>query len=290
MNKSLKRRLKGLVTLWLCLAMMFGASLTAMAQGYCVGCENPNDHGENLIVLTEGTELEDGDELYKMGSGALHVYEPGSDSPVEAETKGSYYVYKKNGEEIWVVDEIVAPYDATVRLSVKAQDTDQGGNENTDQGGNGNTDQGTGTEPEKKTETAGYRCEHDFEYYTTIEPTPENDGEMIYKCKKCNHVDHVMKVSGLGEFFKQVIKKIEQAAPGETVNVSSEIWVCYNKAVFDALAKRPDVALTTNYKYQGKNYTVTIPAGSELGSLLGKDGFCGFRYLDLNFGGTEISE
>ena len=51
-----------------------------------------------------------------------------------------------------------------------------------------------------------------------------------------------------------------------------------------------DVTVIIKYMYQGKKYEVTIPAGSDVVSLLGETGFVGFRYLDLVFGGREITQ
>ncbi|MGN0376773.1 MAG: hypothetical protein ACI4ED_03980 [Suilimivivens sp.] len=55
-----------------------------------------------------------------------------------------------------------------------------------------------------------------------------------------------------------------------------------------ALAEKPDLNLTINYTYQHKKYTVTIPAGTDVMALLNEEGYCGFRYLDQQFGGKEI--
>ena len=40
----------------------------------------------------------------------------------------------------------------------------------------------------------------------------------------------------------------------------------------------------------GQKYEVTIPAGSDIVSLLDENGYVGFRYLDAVFGGKEITE
>lgn len=46
---------------------------------------------------------------------------------------------------------------------------------------------------------------------------------------------------------------------------------------------------TIKYRYEGKRYTVTIPAGSDVFSLIDENGYCGFRTLDSQFGGSELT-
>ena len=97
----------------------------------------------------------------------------------------------------------------------------------------------------------------------------------------CGEVDSVLTEAGsaAGFFIKNVIKKIENAPENGTVTVDTRLWTCYNQKVMDALQKRPDVTLVTNYCYEHEDYTVTIPAGYDVETLLDENGYCGFRYL-----------
>lgn len=90
-------------------------------------------------------------------------------------------------------------------------------------------------------------------------------------------------------FNKKAIRDIEKAKGSELI-IDAGNYISFHKSVFEALAKRPDLAVTINYKYRHKKYTVTIPAGADLSKLCNEEGFCGFRYLDLVFGGREITQ
>lgn len=90
--------------------------------------------------------------------------------------------------------------------------------------------------------------------------------------------------NGVGE------QKIKTAEKNGTVIVSTLNWVSFHKSVLKALQARPDVTVIINYKYAGKYYTVTIPAGADVSALANEEGFCGFRYLDQVFKGHEINQ
>lgn len=46
--------------------------------------------------------------------------------------------------------------------------------------------------------------------------------------------------------------------------------------------------LTINYIYENLHYTVTIPAGADLTSLMDENGYIGFRQLDTAYGGRQL--
>ena len=96
-------------------------------------------------------------------------------------------------------------------------------------------------------------------------------------------------VSAYTYFIKDTVKAIEQAS-GAELTISTDRWVSFDKSVFDALAKKPELALTINYEYNHGKYTVTIPAGADLSALCNEEGFCGFRYLDAQFGGKALPQ
>ena len=90
-------------------------------------------------------------------------------------------------------------------------------------------------------------------------------------------------------FNKKAIRDIESAKGSELI-IEAGNYISFHRSVFEALAKRPDLTVTVNYKYRHKKYTVTIPAGADLSKLCNEEGFCGFRYLDLVFAGSEITK
>ena len=64
------------------------------------------------------------------------------------------------------------------------------------------------------------------------------------------------------------------------VVINTKVWVSFNRTVFEAIKSRPDVAVTVNYIYKGKPYTLRIPAGTDVTKLMDENGFGGFRYIE----------
>lgn len=91
-------------------------------------------------------------------------------------------------------------------------------------------------------------------------------------------------------FNRMSEEKIKRADENGVVIITTLNWMSFHKSVLKAIESRPDVSVTINYKYLGKYYTVTIPAGADASSLANEEGFCGFRYLDEVFGGKEIGK
>ncbi|MDO4332176.1 MAG: hypothetical protein Q4C58_05745 [Eubacteriales bacterium] len=133
-------------------------------------------------------------------------------------------------------------------------------------------------------------CSHVYEYVIVKEPSEKEDGIMARQCEKCGAVVGYQPISAIAAFLKNAEKAVKSAPQGAAVTVETDRWLCFDRAVMEAIASRPDVAVTVNYRYQHRNYTVTVPAGYDVMSLLDENGFCGFRYLDLILGGTERSE
>lgn len=97
--------------------------------------------------------------------------------------------------------------------------------------------------------------------------------------------------SGYIKFLADTLEQIEKislAGTDDAITIETGDWVSFPRLVYEKLQeKNKSAAITINYKYKGIDYTVTIPAGSDLLSLLDENGYCGFRYLDQIFGGSE---
>ncbi len=89
-------------------------------------------------------------------------------------------------------------------------------------------------------------------------------------------------------FNKDNIELIKKAELNSVLVINTNSWVSFHKSVYMAISARPDLGVTINYRYQGKYYTVTIPAGADVMSLVNEEGFCGFRNLDAAYGGSEV--
>lgn len=126
---------------------------------------------------------------------------------------------------------------------------------------------------------------HDFQPVTVQEASETQDEVRQLKCV-CGVVSKTFIVPGssLRAFIERVVKDITDAPKDAVVTVDTKIWTCYNKEVMDALSRRTDVTLVTNYRYNHVDYSVTIPAGYDVAGLLDENGYCGFRYLDQIFG------
>lgn len=126
-------------------------------------------------------------------------------------------------------------------------------------------------------------CDHVIDHIITKEPTEAEDGIVSVKCTKCDHTKYTYSLSGHGAFLLKSAKTISEAAPNATVTITTNRWLSFNDKVFAAIEERPDVTVIVNYWYsdgkQGSMRTLTIPAGTKLSHLLGKDGFCGFEYI-----------
>ena len=86
---------------------------------------------------------------------------------------------------------------------------------------------------------------------------------------------------------KTLLASIKNAEAGTTISFSNKAWLCYPQYVLDALKEKGDISLKTDFTYEGKNYSFTIPDGSDYENLEEAD-FYGFMYLFGAFGGTVI--
>lgn len=66
-------------------------------------------------------------------------------------------------------------------------------------------------------------------------------------------------------------------------------WFSLSKRALSALKSSPNTSLTILYRYGGKKYSFTIPAGFDFDQLQDFNGWYGFMYLKMVFGGHEIN-
>ncbi|MCR5404209.1 MAG: hypothetical protein K6E91_10400 [Butyrivibrio sp.] len=82
-------------------------------------------------------------------------------------------------------------------------------------------------------------------------------------------------------------RAISSVGSGQTLTINTGKWMSIDRKTMEAIAARPDMTVTINYIYNEKAYSVTIPAGYDVMSLLDENGFCGFLYLNKVFGAKE---
>ena len=137
-----------------------------------------------------------------------------------------------------------------------------------------------------------YGCSHDGITYDVVkEADAEHDALLAGACGICGGILSYSDVpnTAYAVFLKEAAETIQSAQSGEVV-ITTRLWVSFDRKVLEAMALRPDVSVTVNYRYEGKDCTVTIPAGADVKGLADENGFCGFRYLDGIFGGSVLGE
>lgn len=151
------------------------------------------------------------------------------------------------------------------------------------------TSEKTESKKEEKEGQGEPYCTHNFVYTVFQEATETQDGLVGMQCSFCGAVkENSMEAVSAYQIFTRLCEKKIREAKGTELTIETGIWVSFHKSIMAALAEKPDLNLTINYTYQHKKYTVTIPAGTDVMALLNEDGYCGFRYLDQQFGGKEI--
>lgn len=143
---------------------------------------------------------------------------------------------------------------------------------------------------EKEQKSGKPDCIHVWEYNIIEQATAEKDSVMAYQCAKCGQVIEYLEVpnSAYCVFLSEAAETIRSAQTDQVI-IDTQRWISFDQKVLDAIADRRDVTIVVNYKYQGKKYSVTIPGGADVSGLADENGFCGFRYLDLVFGGKEVT-
>lgn len=106
-----------------------------------------------------------------------------------------------------------------------------------------------------------------------------------------------------GTFQEDAINKVQSALASinnSTTNGTSSnqskgvvidtgIWVSFNKKVYEEIQKS-NLPVTITFVYGHTRYTVTIPAGANVLSLVDENGYCGFLNLGAHYGYTEVEE
>lgn len=129
-------------------------------------------------------------------------------------------------------------------------------------------------------------CDHNYIWETRNEATDDSDGEMVYKCTKCGDIQYSVPVSAYFVFNKKVHDSIKNADKNATVRVDTSLWISFHRMVMEAMAERPDVSVEVHYLsegHKGSRKTFTIPKGTDTVSLLDKNGYAGFIFLDGKF-------
>ncbi len=124
-------------------------------------------------------------------------------------------------------------------------------------------------------------CAHTCEWITESEASETADGMMAYQCTKCGAITDYMaggtgSTSAYAVFNKNVALKVNQAESGATLHIDTQLWTSFSKNVMAAIAARRDITVELNYRLEGKNYQIVIPAGASVPNDVDFAGFNGY--------------
>ena len=283
-RKELKKRTKGLLALVLAFVMLYGMSMTALANGYAY---NRNTTLDDLKADLENKVLESGDTIYFASGDLIEVYMPDASEPIETWCYSSSKYHGKSdgcsgrdghlttiggngqkfmvkefgeyknsdGETCWMI--MLTNYPPTVPAAPSQ------------------------LEASEVTNPTGSSHEHYFQWKETIEPTVTSDGLLENICG-CGVINDRVVVPGAMAYFKAFCDKIQNAPENSVVEWNPLNNYCYTRRMMEELAKRPDVTLKTTYTdSEGNVKSFTIPAGQ---ALTDNEMFYGFTYLGNLYG------
>lgn len=131
-------------------------------------------------------------------------------------------------------------------------------------------------------ENLNYCSHHECDYFLIEPATPEKDAVQAYQCTDCGAVLEYKDVpnSAYTAFLKEAEKLIQSASPQSEIIISTDRWVSFNRDVLEAMKVRQDITVQVNYRYQGENCSLVMPAGVDVELLMDENGFAGFRYIE----------
>ena len=281
------KKVRRLLITMLITGMLLGNCMTASAAEYFLGLG-----GGGRTNLQEGDILYPGDVIILATLGNRYtLYINGNAITADYPNNG---IVNQNSQFLpfvgWYVDE-----ECTV-LRIHREYFGGGGGDSNDRGDEEYGGQFYITLSSSAPQTSQVpSCVHSYQQTTIVPLTFETDEVIGEKCTKCGAVRQdvapiVRPNSAYGYFLGDMSEQILDAPQGGEVFIETETWVSFSRAVMEALVARPDVSLTVEYLYEGKYYTLTIPAGYDAMSLLDENGYAGFRWVDMFVGGHEIEK
>lgn len=263
-TKEMKKRFKGLLTLVLIFLMMFGNSLTVLAQNYAV------KYDEGDFPRTFTVQAGDTLELHSEYSASYSLTVDGNSiegiNGYGIGTNYTKYSYTVSGNyNVTVSKELNALGRCELSASLISFSP-------------ANPQSGTGQE---KTHS------HDFKWQTVIEPTIDSDGLSQLRCH-CGAIEATQPISGATAYVSTVRDDIENAPQSGLVEIKTEQYRCYTAKIMKTLRERPDVSLKTTFLDEDGTWkSFTIPAGQ---APADEELFYGFTYLGNLYGWNEVPE
>lgn len=293
MRNEFTKRLKGLMALVLCFGMLFGNGLTVFAADHTI---------QNLgtgSVVNEGDMIKDGGRGTLTYSGNVYFYYKTSEGTGKGVTDQvylnssfkldeSHFVISEGGISSWKVDmvywnpnDISSIMERNYKIELSRDTVNANGydclvvlvpnNASTE-----STNVGGG---------AGHT--HTFEWDMVKEPTRTEDGEASYICHECGCVEATQPVTRWQWFMKQYRDLVKNAEQNATVTFEADDMPCISDYMLGFNAARPDVTVIVHFTYEGVNYELTIPAGTDFSAIQNDtDDFYGYLGLAAKLGLT----
>lgn len=125
-----------------------------------------------------------------------------------------------------------------------------------------------------------FQCDyHNYEWMIAYDATNTTDGQKMYVCEHCGHVESTAVIPAYGKFLEETIEAILSAKPDTEVNVDTNLWLSFSKDVAAALKQNPDVTVNITFRYDGYKFKITLPPRYNLTAMMNSDGFAGFALL-----------
>lgn len=129
--------------------------------------------------------------------------------------------------------------------------------------------------------------QHSFSWIVTTEPTESSDGETAYMCTSCGLTEAVQPISGGVYILNEYKNLLENAPQNGTVYYEAGNLACISDYMLKKYQNCSEVTLVINFTYEGTDYQLTIPAGTDLTAVLNdSESFYGYFGLAQALGLT----
>lgn len=129
--------------------------------------------------------------------------------------------------------------------------------------------------------------QHSFSWIVTTEPTESSDGETAYMCTGCGLTEAVQPISGGVYILNEYKNLLENAPQNGTVYYEAGNLACISDYMLKKYQNCSEVTLVINFTYEGTDYQLTIPSGTDLTALLNdSESFYGYFGLAQALGLT----
>lgn len=126
--------------------------------------------------------------------------------------------------------------------------------------------------------------QHSYSWDTVREVGADQDGIEEYRCS-CGDVKERAVIPASQYIVKGLCDAVQKAPVNGTAAWDSGKLCTVSDYMIRKLAARPDVTSVIGFTYQGKNYKMIIPAGTDFTALLNdKESFYGYFYFALQTG------